>query len=155
MEEAPAIGELHDDDCGQIFQTTHCRTPDGRYMVQLPLRRDAPELGDSYAYAARHFYGLERRMIADPTLREKYVNFMWEYAEIGHMEPVETAHNHSGCYCITTIPHHAVSVKFRVVFNASAPTTTGVSLNDIQLVGPTLHDPLINVLLRFRRYRVT
>lgn len=55
MEEVPAIEELHDDECGQIFETTHGRTTDGRYVVQLPLRRDAPELGDSYAYAARRF----------------------------------------------------------------------------------------------------
>ncbi|XP_017485564.1 PREDICTED: uncharacterized protein LOC108374105 [Rhagoletis zephyria] len=151
MEEAPATEELHDDECGQIFETTHGRTPDGRYVVQLSLRRKVPELGDSYAYPARQFYWLERRLIADPSLREKYVSFMREYAELDHMERVEPPHNHSGCYYI---PHHAVAVKFRVVFNASAPTTTGVSLNDIQLVGPTLQDPLINILFRFRRYRV-
>ncbi|XP_049308631.1 uncharacterized protein LOC125777586 [Bactrocera dorsalis] len=41
------------------------------------------------------------------------------------------------CYYI---PHHAVTGKFRVVFNTSCKTTSGVSLNDI------LH--------RFRRYRI-
>ena len=41
-----------------------------------------------------------------------------------------------------------------MVFNASAPTSTGISSNDIQLVGPTLQDSLSSILLRFRRYRV-
>ena len=31
---------------------------------------------------------------------------------------------------------------------------TGISLNDLLLVGPTVHSPLIDVLLRFRLHRV-
>ncbi|XP_017494820.1 PREDICTED: uncharacterized protein LOC108382961 [Rhagoletis zephyria] len=76
---------------------------------------------------------------------------MREYAALGHMEPVQAPYSHDGCYYI---PHPAVVGKFRVVFNASAQTSTGVSLNDIQLVGPTIQDSLVNILLRFRRYRV-
>ena len=40
------------------------------------------------------------------------------------------------------------------VFNASAKTSTGVSLNDTLLVGPTVHSSLVDVLLRFRLHRV-
>ncbi|XP_036345870.1 uncharacterized protein LOC118755131, partial [Rhagoletis pomonella] len=76
---------------------------------------------------------------------------MREYEALGHMERVEPSYPHSNCYYI---PHHAVTTKFRVVFNASAPTSTGVSLNDIQLVGPALQDSLSSILLRFRRFRV-
>ena len=35
-----------------------------------------------------------------------------------------------------------------------AKSSTGVSLNDLLLVGPTVHSPLVNVLLRFRLHRV-
>ncbi|XP_017477979.1 PREDICTED: uncharacterized protein LOC108367793 [Rhagoletis zephyria] len=66
------------------------------------------------------------------------------------MELVEPPYHHN-CYYI---PHHAVTSKFRVVFNASAPTSSGVSLNDVQLVGPALQDSLGSILLRFRRFRV-
>lgn len=52
------------------------------------------------------------------------------------------------------IPHHAVTTKFRVVFNASAPSSNGVSLNDVQLAGPTIQDLLVNIIFRFRRYAV-
>ncbi|XP_036325136.1 uncharacterized protein LOC118738318 [Rhagoletis pomonella] len=51
------------------------------------------------------------------------------------------------------IPHHAVTAKFRVVFNASAKSSNGVSLNDTQPVGPAVQDPLVDILLRFRRFR--
>lgn len=45
-------------------------------------------------------------------------------------------------------------MKFRVVFNASAQSTNGVSLNDTQHNGPTIQDRLANIILRFRRYEV-
>ncbi|XP_036340711.1 uncharacterized protein LOC118750083 [Rhagoletis pomonella] len=151
MDEIAAADNQHVDDCAQIFEATHGRTADGRYIVHLPLRQNAPKLGDSYALAARQFGRLERRLVVDPALRENYVAFMREYATLGHMELVEPPYHHNNYYYI---PHHAVTSKFRVVFNASAPTSTGVSLNDIQLVGPALQDSLGSILLRFRRFRV-
>ena len=58
------------------------------------------------------------------------------------------------------LPIHAVyklassTTKVHAVFDASAKSSTGVSLNDLLLVGPTIHSSLIDVLLRFRRHRV-
>ncbi|XP_064397630.1 uncharacterized protein LOC135344354 [Halichondria panicea] len=57
------------------------------------------------------------------------------------------------------LPMHAVykestTTKVRAVFDASAISSTGVSLNDTLLVGPTIHPPLIDVILRFRLHRV-
>ena len=51
------------------------------------------------------------------------------------------------------MPMHAVkkdssvTTKLRVVFDASAKTSTDVSLNDTLMVGPTLHSSLVDVLL--------
>lgn len=53
------------------------------------------------------------------------------------------------------LPIHAVykqsslTTKVRAVFDASAKSSTGVSLNDLLMVGPTIHPSLIDVLLRF------
>ncbi|XP_062541079.1 uncharacterized protein LOC134209115 [Armigeres subalbatus] len=61
------------------------------------------------------------------------------------------------CYFL---PHHAVykesssSTKIRVVFDASAKTTSGLSLNDALGVGPTVQNDLITILLRFCCYPV-
>ena len=48
----------------------------------------------------------------------------------------------------------STTTKLRVVFDESAKSSTGISLNDSLLVGPTIHPPLIDVLLRFRTHRV-
>ena len=47
------------------------------------------------------------------------------------------------------------TTKVRAVFDASAKSSTGVSLNDTLLVGPSVHPPLIDVLPKFRSHRVT
>jgi hypothetical protein len=39
-----------------------------------------------------------------------------------------------------------------VVFDASAKTDSGLSLNDVQYVGPTLQNDIFNILVRFRKY---
>ncbi len=41
-----------------------------------------------------------------------------------------------------------------MVFDASAVTTNGVSLNDTLMTGPRLQDDLFEILLRFRFHRV-
>ena len=48
----------------------------------------------------------------------------------------------------------STTTKVRAVFDTSAKTSTGVSLNDTLLVGPTVHPPLIDVLLNFRSHRI-
>ena len=48
----------------------------------------------------------------------------------------------------------STTTKLRAVFNASAKSSTNVSLNDILMVGPTVHSSLVDVLLRFRLHRI-
>ena len=58
------------------------------------------------------------------------------------------------------LPIHVVyknsstTTKVRAVFDASAKSSSGVSLNDTLCVGPTIHSSLIDVLLRFRQHRI-
>ena len=57
------------------------------------------------------------------------------------------------------MPMHAVkdssvTTKLIVVFDASAKTSTDVSLNDTLMVGPMVHSSLVDVLLRFRLHPI-
>jgi len=57
------------------------------------------------------------------------------------------------------LPHHAVfketssTTKLRVVFDASCKSTSGLSLNDTLLIGPTIQDDLFSTLARFRTFQ--
>ena len=46
------------------------------------------------------------------------------------------------------------TTKVRAVFDASAKSSSGVSLNETLLIGLTVHPSLIDVLLRFRSHRI-
>ena len=85
---------------------------------------------------------------------------MEEYFELGHAEPVSEVDLEKPCEDVFYLPVHAVvkelstTTKVRAIFDASAKSSTGVSLNDQLLVGPTVHSSLIDVLLRFRHHRI-
>ena len=79
-----------------------------------------------------------------------------EFIDFNHMElvPDDQLKLHpSKCYYI---PHHCVfkddstTTKLRVVFDASASTSSGTSLNDLIAAGPKLQDDLFHILVRFR-----
>lgn len=77
--EKPTVANVDDDICEQIFIATHRRDSDGRYVVQIPFRPDAPALGNSHPLALRQFYQLERRLASNPELVAKYIAFMRGY----------------------------------------------------------------------------
>lgn len=58
------------------------------------------------------------------------------------------------------LPHHAVvkntstTTRLRVVFDASAKTTSGVSLNDTLLTGPVVQQDLFSIVTRFRLHNI-
>lgn len=118
-------------ECETFFNSTVQRTTEGKYIVRIPLVKDPSVLGNSREQALAQFYRIEKRMHHNHDLKSKYIEFMEQY-----------------------ISHHAVLEKFRVVYNASAKTDTGVSLNDIQLVGPKIQPKLFHTLLRFRLFPI-
>ena len=81
-----------------------------------------------------------------------------EYFQQGHAESVPSKDVMKEYEEVFYLPRHAVykdsssTSQLRVVFDKSEKLSTGVSLNDQLLVGPTVHAPLINMLLRFRHH---
>ena len=143
----------------QHFEKNHCRAPDGRFMVPLPKRAHAPPLGESRSHAVRRFLSLERSLRAKDEF-ESFDSVMQEYFDMKHAEPVPAVDLKKPPCNTFYLPMHAVkkesstTTKIRAVFDASAKSSSNVSLNDILLVGPTVHSLLIDVLLRFRLHRI-
>ncbi|XP_025407331.1 uncharacterized protein LOC112681281 [Sipha flava] len=148
----------NDGRCELIFREKCTRDKSGRFTVPLLFRNPVTDdmFSGSRAVALKRFDSLEKRLSADDQLRQAYCKFMSEYITLGHMSIAKS----SGTYFI---PHHAVykssdvNAKLRVVFDASARTFTGPSLNQCLFSGPKLQRDIIDVLTLFRlpRYAFT
>ncbi|XP_011701528.1 PREDICTED: uncharacterized protein LOC105458144, partial [Wasmannia auropunctata] len=154
LEEVPSISPLStsEQECENHFVDNVRRQADGRYEVRLPFKSDPTSLGDSRSLALSMLISTERRLSRDDNLRTKYLEFLEEYAQLGHLSPSNSS---PPAYYL---PHHGVfkthdaNGKLRVVFNASSRTSSGLSLNDCLHVGPKLQSDLGMVLSRWRLF---
>lgn len=141
--------------CETLFVQSTYRDSTGRYFVRIPLAEPSDTLGDTYALALNRFLALERKLDrCSNEYKTLYCDFMNEYLRLGHMSRVS---QYTSPYYF--LPHHGVlrehssTTKLRVVFDGSAKSTSGKSLNDIQFIGPNLHNDVVSILLRFRQFR--
>ncbi|XP_062556850.1 uncharacterized protein LOC134221678 [Armigeres subalbatus] len=108
--------------------------------------------------ALKRFLHLERKLERQPELKEQYSQFIAEYEQLGHMREIQEEPNEN-VGSVYYLPHHSVlrptstTTKLRVVFDGSAKTTTGVSINDVLMTGLTIQNDLAAILLRFRGFR--
>ena len=155
VEEGPHRQHLSSEEriCEEHFSNHVQRDISGRYIVALPFNKKISLLGESHSQAVNRFSSLERKLNRDPELRREYSAVIQEYLSLGHMSQVRTPDSH-GFY----LPHHAVikasstTTKVRVVFDGSARSSSGLSLNDTLITGPTIQDDIFSLLLRFRSY---
>lgn len=156
LEEVPCkpVMSQEETECERHFMQHTQRLEDGRFCVTLPLKADQGTLGDSYYIARKRFESLERRFQRQPDVKSQYVDFIDEYEALGHLSRTEKSDN------AVFLPHHPVlkeqseSTKCRVVFDASCKTSSGFSLNDIMMVGPTLQDDIFSILIRLRQHKL-
>ncbi|XP_059057830.1 uncharacterized protein LOC131851357 [Achroia grisella] len=141
--------------CEEHFVKNVTRLSNGRFCVRIPLKHNPSVLGESFQRATHCLYAVERKLRIKPDFGKLYHEFMNEYKMLHHMTEVKGVDNTKSYF----IPHHGIlregstTTKLRVVFNASSPTSSGVSLNCIQMVGPTVQDDLLSILLRFRLHK--
>jgi len=143
-----SVRKDEEDEAEQHFKRTHDRNESGRLVVRLPLKTYL-----SKHMAQQRFFNLEKRLCKDRELGIAYHKFMSEYLDMNHMELVTNVDSNSQTYYL---PHHAVSqedsitTKLRVVFDGSAPTSSGLSLNDGMLRRHIVQSSLYSILLRVR-----
>ncbi|XP_045489828.1 uncharacterized protein LOC123690444 [Pieris rapae] len=156
IEESPSVVSTEDQYCLELYKQTTLRQANGRYKVRLPLKENFKQsLGLSKPTAVAQFHSLERKLAQQPKTAGQYKDFINEYKDLGHMSLVENKGSEHGYY----LPHHCVTrehsetTKLRVVFNGSAKTSTGLSLNDVMYTGPNLQQDLQSLILKWRRFR--
>ncbi|CAK9831432.1 hypothetical protein ANTRET_LOCUS8425 [Anthophora retusa] len=140
-------------DCEDHFLTNIQRNEAGRYIVALPFNEKKDSIGESRSRALNRFFSLERKLNRDPELKRQYTAVIDEYRDLGHMTQVKPSQS-PGFY----LPHHSVvkpssaTTKVRVVFDGSAKSSSGLSLNDALRTGPSIQNDIFSLLLRFRMY---
>nr|CAI5863527.1 unnamed protein product [Callosobruchus analis] len=143
-------------ECQTHFEKTYTRDRTGRFVVALPFKENANQLGDTKNMAVQRFFNLEKRLDKNNEMKRMYIDFMREYERLGHMSEIDLISDveEKKVY----LPHHGVlresstTTKLRVVFDASAQSDTGLSLNNVLKVGPVLQRDLFSILLSFRKH---
>ncbi|XP_026816279.1 uncharacterized protein LOC113555883 [Rhopalosiphum maidis] len=108
--------------------------------------------------ALKRFHYLEHRLSREEGLSQQYKDFMRDYLTSQHMEVIPT--NQKMTPYRYYIPHHCIlrpdslTTKLRVVFDASATTTVGRSLNSSLYTGRKLQQDLPQILIRARVHKI-
>ena len=145
----------------QHFDEHHTRDKGGtcRFIFPLPRKANIPPFGEFKTQALRKFTSMEllrkrralskisRKLCMSSSRKVMQSRYLWR--------------NWTPCIerCTTFPCMHAAhkedstTSKLRIVFDASAKTTPGTSLNDHLVVGPTVYPALVDILLRFRKFR--
>ncbi|XP_012521918.1 uncharacterized protein LOC105828224 [Monomorium pharaonis] len=140
-------------ECEFHYAQNTTRDSSGRYFVRLPFKQAKRDFGNIRSIALCRYYALQKRLTTNPILKREYDRITQEYIDLGHMSLVSDD-SEGGYY----LPHHAVmkssnaTTKVRVVFDASAKSNRGVSLNNTLMIGPTIQDKLFEHLVRFRNH---
>jgi hypothetical protein len=117
----------------QFEETLKFDEKQGRYEVRLLWRTKHPKLTNNYKQALKRLESVERMLQRNTEKQEMYVTAMNKYINEGHAREVkddEIAEE------VRYLPHHPIfrhdkaTTKCRVVFDGSAKTGEGVSLND-------------------------
>lgn len=156
LEDGKNLSHFSDEEekCEKHFLQHVTRIESGNFRVALPFKDNNLNLGESYSKALNRFKNLLYKFDKNPEFKENYTKVMNEYITLNHMSEVQNVDSQTGFY----LPHHAVikesslSTKLRVVFDGSAKTKNGISLNEQLMVGPTIQRDIISLILNFRIY---
>ena len=131
----------------------------GKYQVKLPRREQKRQLGESRSVSLQRFYQNEIAQEKKGTIKQ-YQAVMQEYLDLDHARLCTDKELQLPASVSYHLPMHGVAktssttTKLRIVFDASAKTSSGWSLNDSLAAGPVLYPKLAEVLIRFRGHRV-
>ena len=129
-----------------------CHQVDSGYEVGLLWKVDRPPLPNNHSTALKRLQSVERRLQRNPQLMEGYCKAINAHAEKGFARKLsleECAKDGEQWL----LPHHSVVSPHkplpRIIFD-SAAQHEGICLNDCLETGPSLHNDLAGILLRFR-----
>ena len=143
----------------EYADTHHYNQSKKMYQVILPRRMERRPLGESKTQALQRYFQNTKSLTRKGGL-QKFREVLQEYVDLRHARlctAEELQMPASKCYYLPMfgiVKNSSTTTKLRIVFDASAVTTSGWSLNDTLEAGPMLHPKLAEILIKFRKYRV-
>ncbi|GFY51736.1 pro-Pol polyprotein [Trichonephila inaurata madagascariensis] len=120
--------------CENHFKRTYTRDSTGRFAVNFAFRDSSDELGSSIDIAVHRLHQIECRFSKNQSLSDQYLKFMNDYLKLGHMELISENEIDIPASSSFYLPRHPVpnknGDKFRYLFDGSAKSSSGVSLNN-------------------------
>ena len=156
--ELDSMGIMPEEDSVYSRFTKSVTLQQGRYCVRLPWKEPHPLLPDNFELSKGRLFNLLKRLQSTPDILSQYDAIIREQMKSGIVETV-TSPGGGPIGRVHYLPHHAVvredkeTTKLRVVYDASA-RSDGPALNDCLYSGPTFGQNILDILLRFRLYRV-
>lgn len=133
---------------------------DERYEVALPWKQSGQnDIVNNEGLATHRLNSLSRKLSKDPELAKQYDEVLCEMENNGVIHEVPKQ-EYMSLYPTYYMPHRPVvressaSTRIRPVFDGSAPSYNGLSLNNCLETGPNLIPNLPEMLIRFRRWKV-
>ena len=156
--ELDSMGIMPEEDSVYSRFTKSITLQQGRYCVRLPWNEPHPLLPDNFELSKGRLFNLLKRLQSTPDILSQYDAIIREQMKSGIVETV-TSPGGGPIGRVHYLPHHAVvredkqTTKLRIVYDASA-RSDGPALNDCLYSGPTFGQNILDILLRFRLYRV-
>ena len=129
-----------------------------RYSVKLPWKAGHGPIPQNYSTCVSRLKNQLRRLKDDPDVLKEYEKIINEQIQEGIVSKVTGMED---AQKISYLPHSAVirqeaeTTKVRILYDASCKDkVTKTSLNDCLHVGPPLTPHIVNILLRFRMWKV-
>ncbi|CAG7829563.1 unnamed protein product, partial [Allacma fusca] len=149
-----------ENECEAHYMTTASRLVTGTYQVELPFKPTASPLWNSKAMTLKRLFSLEAKFSRHPTLKEENQRSIRDLIRDGHLELVHSNELSLPDEPVFHLPHNAVlketssTTMLQIVFDASAKSSTGQSLNDQLMIGPVIQHDLTTILIRWRYWRI-
>ena len=131
-----------------------------KYCVRLPVKENHDLLLDNYNLSLARLKSSLKCLRKDPETLQAYDKIIRDQERDGIFERVDLS-TETGPGNSHYLPHQALkrqdafTTKLRVVFDASSKEEKSLpSLNECMYVGPPMDSAIIDILLRFRVYKV-
>ena len=159
IDQKPDVISVEEKDAVDQFNSS-CNFDGDRYDAGLPWMKDHPPLVDNHQQAIQRLVSIERNLSKHSEKKRMYCEAVNQYIVDGHARAIDKVDEKVDK--IRYLPYHAVfrekrtTTKCRSVFDSSAKSADGVSLNGCLLKGPNskLQPDLGHVMIRFRCHRI-